>query len=165
MSKYLILKNWHSSLSWNHIGFTLKNKIAYRVVFDQSCLYDLKTNDNFDINKLFGFSTGIWHHDQSARIGWRCLNNSDIQLVTYSYNNGVRLTEQILGTVKPGVQFTCTIEDSGNTYNYTFNDGNVFNKATVFKSGDKVKLKYLLWPYFGGNMPAPHKMKIQLQRI
>jgi hypothetical protein len=122
-------------------------------------------NHDYDINKLFGFSTGIWHHDQSARIGWRCLDQKNFQIVTYAYNKGTRIPEQVLGTVKPGQQFTCTIEDTGNSYAYTFNNGDQFNKVTDLKSADKVKLKYLLWPYFGGDCVAPHYMCVQLQRI
>lgn len=169
MKKYVIEEGDHFSNHGFHIGLTFKNRIRFKAKFDSSCVYDLKDkhgyDHNYDINKLFGFSTTYNHHNQSGRVGWRCLDNKTIQLVTYTYNNHHRLPESILGTVNVGDEFECSIEDIETDYIYTLK----YNGETVVtrtpKQPDKVLFKYLLWPYFGGNNPAPHKMTIYIERM
>lgn len=165
MNKFTIKANTHYSWGWHHLGFTFKNKIAFRAKFSNSCLYDLRNVNNYDINKLFGFSTSIWHHNQSARVGWRRHDNNSIEVVTYSYYNHVRVPETILGIVKPEQEFTCTIEDTESHYVYTYNEGDTFKKVEDHKLRDKVWFKYLLWPFFGGDQTAPHHMILYIERI
>jgi hypothetical protein len=168
MGKYKIKKGNH--FSGFHIGFTFSNKVSYRCMFEASCIYDLKSNDNYDINKLCGFSTTYNHHYQSGRIGWRCVDGKSIDIVTYTYNNHERLTEVLLGNVTPNEEFECSIEDVEDAYIYTFKSyvGNINLDDVVVrtpKQPDKVLFKYLLYPYFGGNMPAPHEMKLRVKRL
>jgi hypothetical protein len=165
MKKFRINKNFHYSWGLHHFGITFKNKIAFRAKFDKSCLYDLKNVNNYDINKLFGFSTTFFHHNQSARIGWRRHDDYSLEIVTYSYNNGDRVDETLLGIVKPNQVFTCTIEDTETHYKYTFYSNDEFNSVLDEKKKDKVLFKYLLWPYFGGNQTAPHDMIMYIERI
>ncbi len=156
MKKYTIKKGKHDS--GLHFGITFKNKIEILAKFDANCLYDLGTNDNYDINKLFGFSTEYNHQKQSARIGWRCLDGENIEILTYTYNNSVRTTETVLGRVKPGQEFECSIEDIETDYIYFFKGNGYTVKVRDAKQKDTVLFKYLLYPYFGGNIPAPNNM-------
>jgi hypothetical protein len=165
MNKFLIKANSHHTWGLHRFGITFKNKIAFRAKFSNDCLYDLKNVNNYDINKLFGFSTTLWHHNQSARVGWRRHDDTSIEVLTYSYNNHKRIDETLLGIVKPDQEFTCTIEDTESHYVYTYNDGDKFNKVSDPKLSDKVWFKYLLFPYFGGDQKAPHDMTIYLKRI
>jgi hypothetical protein len=169
MKTYELKKGSHSA-SGLHIGITFKKKIEFRCKFDDSCLYgELGNGDEYDINKLFGFSTTWWHHKQSGRVGWRCIDGETIQILTYSYNKGKRDIKEhdILGVVKPGELFYCTIEDTEKEYVYTFKKG--FDEEVVTKTDAKQKdwffFHYLLFPYFGGNKPAPHNMKIHLEKL
>lgn len=164
MKKYVIKKGEHDCRGI-HFGITFGRKVKVRAKFDKSCLYDLKSNENYDINKLFGFSTTYYHHNQSARIGWRCLDGVTIQILTYTYNMGERMEASILGSVKPGELFECSIEDIETDYLYVFTGGGYTNTVRVPKQEDKVIFKYLLWPFFGGNIPAPHDMILYMERL
>lgn len=150
-----------------HFGITFKTSISFSCSFDENCLYKLDGVDSYDINKLYGFSTTYNHHNQSARFGWRCMDGETIQLLTYTYKDGVRQVsgEEILGTVKPGETFTGKIEDIETHYIYTCttSTGTVVIKES--KSPDKVLFKYLLGFYFGGNNVAPHGMSIKFEKI
>lgn len=153
-----------------HFGVTFKKHIEFICSFDKSCLYDLEDNDNYDVNKLYGFSTTWFHHVQSARLGWRCLDGKHIQIVTYSYNDGVRSLDDIdvLGEVLPDEEFKCRISDEENSYMYTFvilDRPDTLRIARDKKEKDWFIFHYLLYPYFGGNRTAPHNMKINLRRI
>lgn len=94
MKKYIIKANKHFSKLFGflpHFGFTFYNTISREGKFDQNCLYDISTDDKWDINKLFGFSTSYSHMTQSARVGWRCTDNENIELVTYCHDQKIRL--------------------------------------------------------------------------
>ena len=165
MKKFKINIGSHYSWGLHRFGITFKNKIAARAKFDASCLYDLKNINNLDINKLFGFSTTFFHHNQSARIGWRRHNDNSIEVLTYSYNNHKRVQQTLLGIVKPDQLFTCTIKDNETHYVYTFHSEDVFTTISDKKQSDKVLFKYMLWPYFGGDQEAPHEMLIHLELV
>ncbi len=82
MKKYKINENSHSSKLYGflpHVGFTLNEEIEFECKFDKNCLYKIETSDKYDINKLYGFSTSYFHHIQSARVGWRCLDGKSIE--------------------------------------------------------------------------------------
>ena len=138
------------------------DRLAYLVKFDSSTLYLDDSVDRFDVNKLFGFSIGL-HHNNSYRFGWNCLNNK-IHIYAYSYINKVRVINEI-----------CVI-DTDKEYRFIIR----INKGKVLFSviGEDYSIKqvsqayltnnffgYTLWPYFGGNKKAPHKMLIKLVQI
>jgi hypothetical protein len=134
-------------------------------MFDASCLYNINEHENYDINKLFGFSTTYNHQNQSARVGWRCLDGKTLEIVTYSYNNREFRGEKILGRVKPNEKFICTIEDIESHYVYRFEkDGYILSQMDE-KKPDKVLFHYLLYPYWGGNTLCPHDMKLYLRKL
>ena len=168
MKGYLIRKGKHSS--GFHLGLTLRNSIGFIAQFDDTCLYNIEGVDKYDINKLFGFSTTWFHHRQSARVGWRCLDGKNIQLVTYSYNKGVREPNEmdVLGVVAPNEKFVCKIVDTESTYVYTFEKLDGLSQVKVVedkKASDWFIFHYYLYPYFGGNNPAPHDMRIKIQLL
>lgn len=170
LKKYHIKKGKHSASGFN-FGFTIKNRIKFRACFSQSCLYDLQSNDNYDINKLFGFSTTWFHHKQSARVGWRCVDGNQIELLTYSYNDSKRALDEsdLLGEVKPNQWFVCEIIDHEDCYEYRFSFENNEEKRLTIAKDKKQKdwfiFHYYLYPYFGGNRPAPHDIEIYLERL
>lgn len=168
MKEYLIKKGKHYPTGL-HLGLSFTKYIHYECMFDESCLYDIDGVDKYDINKLFGFATTFHHHRQSARVGWRCIDGENIQLVTYSYNDGFREPHEtdILGVVKPNEKFRCSIVDLEQSYLYTFkmSDG---TRETFFhdaKKPDWFLFHYRLYPYFGGNKTAPHDMIIYLNKL
>lgn len=169
MKTYIIKKGKHYPKGF-HFNFTFKNSVKFKCKFDESCLYYFDDGDKHDINKLCGFSTTWFHHRQSGRIGWRCVNGKEIEIVTYSYNDGTREQHEtdILGIVKPNEEFEVSIRDNEDSYIYTFENLNVagsFIRAIDKKQKDWFFFHYLLYPYFGGNKTAPHDMKIYLQKL
>jgi len=74
----------------------------FSVVFDNSAIYTSKIPENqYDINKLYGFSdnNGL-HQSYSARFGWR-YSNGQLSLQAYVYNKGA-WTYKDLGPVAIG---------------------------------------------------------------
>jgi hypothetical protein len=167
MKEYVIKKGKHYPEGL-HMGLTFKKSIKFKAKFDESCLYDLHSVDNHDINKLFGFSTTWHHHKQSARIGWRCLDGKTIEVLTYTYNDSERDIESdvVLGVVKPNEVFTCEIIDYETNYQYSFHDSQYnYNNIQIEKQSDWFFFHYILYPYFGGNRNAPHDMKIYIEKL
>ena len=167
---YIIEKGKHGSKGLN-FGFTFKKKIKFRACFTSSCIYDLGNNNNYDINKLFGFSTFWHHHKQSARVGWRCIDGKHLQLLTYSYNDSKRDMNEVdlLGEVLPEQWFICEIVDYESHYEYRFQIEEDVESNTVVKQDKKQKdwfiFNYFLFPYFGGDQSAPHKIKLFIERL
>ncbi len=165
MRLYTIRKNTHSSKFLGflpHFGFTFKKNIEKNIIFDNSCLYDLKDIDNWDANKLFGVSTSWNHMIQSARIGWRCLDNENIEILTFVHENHHFLEAQVLGSVKPGEKFNAKITVEDYKFIFNFKKGDIQNLIEISKKEKSWKFKYKLYFYFGGNEPAPHNMKVYL---
>jgi len=162
---YTIKKGKHSS--GLHFGITFKRTLRFSAMFFESCLYDIKDNDDYDINKLFGFSTSIFHHRNSARIGWRCNSKREIELFAYAYVKGKRHVSY-LGVVDINTDFECVIIDNEDAYLFNvkvseIKDNEIIDKeynAIIKKSKDWFFFNYYLYPYFGGNKTAPHTMKI-----
>lgn len=162
MKKYTIPKGEHSSDHPIKL-YTGKSSFNFSVNFDESCRYDLGTIDQLDINKLAGISFG-YHQTNSIRIGWAYnVINQNIDLYSYCYLNGNRLTDTI-GSCSIGVDTSIklNLNFKANTFNITLNGGT--NHEFIYKY-PFLKLGYYLYPYFGGNNPAPHEMVIYLDGI
>jgi len=136
-----------------------KKRLKFRANFDSTCLYNLKTKDQADINKLYGLSS-LFIHKHSVRFGWR-VEGRVIRIFAYWYRKGVRGWAD-LGTVQP---------DEWNEYSIE----QLPNKFWLFKLNDTefrippidwcTKYGFKSFPYFGGNVPAPHSMDIGLYEI
>ena len=89
--------------------------MSFVVKFDNSAIYQTVIAENqYDINKLWGFSEGFDHQYNSARIGW-AWNDGALRLYAYSYNRGVRQSQEIT-SVPIGSDITCSIKLSGSSY-------------------------------------------------
>lgn len=157
---YEIFKNNHYAFPIFNFGFTFKQNIKFTVFFNDNCLYQFTDHDKYDINKLFGVSTSYYHHIQSARFGWRCVDNENIEILAYTYDNKERLPEKLLMTIKPFQNIECKIqiEDRKITYFVTHIGKTVSYSVDLIKN--TWKFKYKLFPYFGGNKKAPKSMNI-----
>lgn len=162
MKVLTIRKGWHKSCF--KLKFAWGNKFSFKCSFDKNCLYEIKDSDKYDINKLIGLSNSmLGHHTSSIRIGWRCLDGENIQLVSYIYDEEIRWHEKILTTVKPEQVFSAVIKfDRQNTLISIKRNGDKIEKDYFFDIKENCKLRYFLWPYFGGNKKAPHKMTINI---
>ena len=136
------IRNHYSSHGVKSVGNYLKGS----AIFTESCSYDDSGYDQ--VNKLVGISIDKFSpHNNSLRIGWRCLDASDvIELLAYYYIEGVR-HEEFICTVKTSEAFDYTLSvDDG--YSITINSHQWININNVVSE----KRNWVLYPYFGGSM-------------
>ncbi len=138
-------------------------KISFQVIFDDTCKNVIDDQDQADINKLFGFSEcNQTHHDNSARFGWRW-SQSALKIYGYVYNNGAR-HDTFLAKIKLNTSHTYTLEMDDDNYYFTI-EGYV-DRIPMKRTNTCTKgIYYLLYPYFGGNTPAPHDINIYMKRL
>lgn len=154
---YTIKKGEHSVGS--SVSFRAGNYIECLGVLTESCVYTIDSTNQCDINKLFGLSDSLSHLDHSARFGWRYYNNQ-LEILAY-VRRGSNFYFEILGTVNPGDVEKYKIEILNDVYRFTFKDS-VFDMPRTSKYTGP---RYTLYPYFGGNIKAPHDITIKLKRI
>ena len=138
------------------------------VKFDNTAIYPAVITDYnhaYDVNKLYGFSEGLSNQYNSARIGWRWLDDQ-LQLFAYVYIRGTLLRDPIsydppfIKSVSIGSEINCSIAVSGG--NYIFNvDGVVVTTPRGTTSGKYSG--YQQYPYFGGTLTAPHLINIYIK--
>ena len=159
-------------------------EISAVVNFDKSCVYKFSDigDKEGDINKLFGVSFGILprlnskglipaHHINSLRIGWRPIHSRRqkcIELFLYWYLNGERGFKSITKLPLPGSNYDIRIAFGDGVIEYLVADT---DHTFVIAEGQQEiafpanRWGYVLYPYFGGNAPAPWGMKIKLDKI
>lgn len=148
------------------LGVYWNRKIfCWKVTFTDSCRYDLGSPDQLDVNKLIGVGYLPGHHKHSARFGWRYWNGTDvIELLAYCYVDGERVIRH-LGYCKIGVEYRIELIAAHRHYFFTLDDaeGNAIAQADVMHENGR-KLQYRLGVWFGGSKPAPHEIKIKLEK-
>jgi hypothetical protein len=134
--------------------------LKFTVRFDSSAVYSSSLPENqYDINKLYGFSDNDGnHHQYSARIGWGWSEN-ELRLFAYVYNAGVVISKEIT-TVAIGEEVQCSIVVSSTSYIFKVNH----YTEILPRAATTVKAKgYRLYPYFGGDEPAPHDITVMIR--
>jgi len=148
------------------IGFPFcvrKDDTNYRsaqFMFTDSCMFDLHDEDQWDVNKLFGFSIGHHQKRSSFRFGWRpILSENLIEIVAYEYHDGVRQKTMPICRVELNEwhKFTVSYNNNNNKSFYFVNRETFMNKVNLKK---KSGLGYTLGVYFGGNEKAPQDITI-----
>lgn len=158
-TSYVIEKGAHYC-SGNYYPPFADTALYFTVVFDSSAIYHFTDPATlYDNNKLYGFADNNSFHQQfSARFGWRWFNN-ELQLAAYTYNKGVMSIVQ-LGKVDLGIENKCAIVVKGDHYNFVLNG---ITTSVPRASTTKEASGYKLYPYFGGDATAPHKITILLR--
>jgi len=137
------------------------NTLTYKVTFTNSCEYFLNKEDQLDVNKLFGFSSGL-HHTNSARFGWN-YEPHKINLWAYYYINGKRDITYVDSLII-GTEYQLSIESFSDKYNFiVFRNGR--KKIVSIHKSIEHHFGYKLWPYFGGNNTAPHDIAIKMSQV
>jgi hypothetical protein len=147
------------------VSGTVMNFVAK---FDESASYPAVITDYnhaYDVNKLYGFSEGLNNQYNSARIGWRWLNN-ELQLFAYVYVKGTLQRDPFsydppfIKSVAIGTDIQCSIAISGDRYIFTVDGVQVQTQrgtTSTKYSG------YQQYPYFGGTLTAPHLITIGIK--
>jgi hypothetical protein len=133
----------------------------FTVRFDESARYTTTDPANqYDINKLWGFSdnNNPDHHQYSARFGWRWSDGA-LRLFGYVYNAGVVSSKEI-GTVSLHADHQCSIDVKATQYYFTLDGQTDSIPRTATTPTGK---GYQLYPYFGGDEVAPHKVTILIR--
>ncbi|HEX5151178.1 MAG TPA: hypothetical protein VFW07_06995 [Parafilimonas sp.] len=157
---YLIEKGQHFCTP-NPYVTTTDSQLNFIAVFDSSCIYmTVDPANQDDINKLFGFSDcNTQHLENSARIGWRWSKDS-LRIFGFVHNNGNMIYKEITtATIRENINCNITCEESN--YKFTVNGKSI----TLQRSCPGNYNRYKLYPYFGGNEPAPHNVIIKLTEL
>ncbi len=137
-------------------------EMKFMVRFDSTAIYQAASAENqYDINKLYGFSdNNADHHQFSARFGWRWSNNA-LHLFAYVYNNAAVISRE-LAIVDIGKEINCSIQVTNSSYLFTVNG--VTERMPRMASTPTGK-GYQLYPYFGGDEVAPHDINIWIRNL
>jgi hypothetical protein len=135
--------------------------LSFEARFNNTAMYDLgdialQSNKN----KLLGFSDcNSMHHENSARFAWQWFNDR-LEIYAYCYVNSERI-EKFVGVVDLNVFSHYKIEITPSEYVFTLNDEVPVSipRANTCDRG----VYYMLWPYFGGSIPAPHDVSIEMK--
>lgn len=140
-----------------------KEKLTFRATFDESAVYDLADDSmQENKNKLMGFSDcSSPHHENSARFAWQW-NNDQLEIFAYCYVDSVRI-EEFVGTVALNEENHYEIARTDAEYVFYLNGEKkaAVARATACDGG----LNYMLYPYFGGSVPAPHEVRIEIEML
>jgi hypothetical protein len=145
----------------NPVRSITTSEMKFLVKFDSSAIYQTELPENqYAVNKLWGFSEGTDNHYNSARIGWSWTDNT-LRLYGYAYVNGELHYQEII-SVTIGPEITCSIKLAAETYLFTVNGVSVnLPRGT---SGSQA-IGYQQYPYFGGNEVAPHLITILIKSL
>ncbi len=146
------------------VGYGVKT-IDFSFQFLNNPCYKLGTEDDWDINKLFGVSFGPEHHNNSFRLGWRPASDDQVSLHSYYYNKGKR-HDSFLYIIhwNSCIGGSITIDrDGGNIKTNMLIKSTVVNETTFFDFDLASMWSTRLFPYFGGNTPATHDIFMSLK--
>ena len=145
----------------NPVRTITTSEMKFVVKFDSSAMYQTELPENqYAVNKLWGFSEGNNNHFNSARIGWSWTDNA-LRLYGYAYVSG-QLYYQEITSVAIGAEISCNIKLAAETYLFTVNGVPLhLPRAT---SGSQAS-GYQQYPYFGGNETAPHLITILIKSL
>ena len=157
---YLIQSGHHYSTKTSFQKAELKN-LNFRFMFDSTAIYKTKDPANQgDINKLYGLSDcGDFHHQNSARFGWRWYNNA-LEIWAYAYHDGKR-KYQFLQTIAIKKFYDGRISFENGKYIFQLDD----TQCNLTRSCDSLAYGYKLYPYFGGDETAPNDIRIYIEDI
>lgn len=152
---YLIAKGQHYC-NLRPLKFVALTEMKFSAKFNQSAIYKTVNPVNqYDINKLWGFSEGIDNQYNSVRIGWG-YSNGAIRLYGYVHCKGARYSKEIT-TVLPGQDVGCSIKVYGNTYIISAKGVTVkLPRGTTATTASGLQQ----YPYFGGDEVAPQDVTI-----
>lgn len=145
----------------NPIKSITASEMKFMVMFDSSAIYQTELPENqYAVNKLWGFSEGTDNHYNSARIGWSWTDHA-LRLYGYVYVSG-ELHYQEITSVAIGTEISCSIKLAAQSYLFTANGVSVYlprGTSGLQASG------YQQYPYFGGNETAPHLITILIKSL
>ncbi|MCB2219228.1 MAG: hypothetical protein KQI35_02450 [Bacteroidetes bacterium] len=116
-------------------------------------------------SKLRGFSKGTHHEGGSARLVYKCINDTMLLVGGYCYVNGVHPNDAedqqaTIDTIQPGQVYHCIIRHEDDKFKFYFED-----KYWECGAGDSPAWGYMLNPFIGGVFTLDHDWRIKLLDI
>jgi hypothetical protein len=141
---------------------------SYIIKFDKTkSFFQFEGNDLFDYSKLFGFSFGHHQHNESYRFAFRMINTDNIQIALYSYIKGKRVIEKICEfEYDQDYQLSIIFSKKNKIVHFEIKDLST-NKYIFSKFINVTNYKfwgYKLFPYIGGNNPAPKNIEFFMHK-
>lgn len=184
---FKIRKGKHNSTPFKFWVWCRKKTFNWRVKFYTECIYEVNGVDQSDTNKLCGvgylsklrlikhkYFNRFWfytfepmHHTDSARFGWRYhAQKNQMELLAYCYVNRNRVIKSIC-FVDIAAEYRLRLEINNGVYVFKCLDSEIDHiiGMAMVNSRNFKNIKYMLRPYFGGNLTAPHTMYINLLKL
>jgi len=139
------------------------DEIEFYIKTNESWFY--KEPERNGWNKLRGFSKGMHHDGGSARLVYKCVNDSILLVGSYCYVNGVHPNDgigqqAILDTIQPNELYHCIIKHEEDKFKFQFED-----KYWECDAGDNPSWGYMLNPFIGGVFTLDHDWSIDVLDI
>jgi len=143
-----------------HIGC---KKIEKLVILDKSCKYDQPTPGcYFQLNTIFGISYGF-NNKNSFTFGWRCIDQSTIEIVARSIINGETTHHRMTDIhVDKKYKFTIEYDKESKLMIYTIKDFKKSKHIYGISYLGKTYLGLKHYPRFGTNCVSPKHMFLQM---
>ena len=161
---YLIPQGKHSSNNrWPRLYFFRRDKyfaVTRSFRFTPTCFYRFGNENDYDVNKLFGFTTKLTSPmDTSFRFGWNNETGEKTVSIHAFWHIDNAMRSQYMGEVEieKSYRFRITKGFAFVDFSVIDEDGNTIlahHCPYIMKS--KFSFGYRLFPYFGGNEVAPH---------
>lgn len=132
-----------------------------------------KTNDSWYYkmpkypgwNKVRGFSIGQHRQGSSARLGYRCVDDTLLLVGAYCYINGLHPNDsdsqqKVLDTIYPNQTYHCHIEYEDEKFKFYFED-----KYWECAANTESNWGYMLNPFIGGRFTLDHDWKLALMDV
>jgi hypothetical protein len=161
LSRTFIMQEGEHYASPRLIQSLQSNALSFKATFNETAIYHFDEAGFQDSkNKLLGFSDcNSLHHENSARFAWQWYHDQ-LEIYAYCYVGGVR-EEKFIGTVNLNEENHYQLKITDNSYVFQLNN----QEPVYMRRGNTCDkgLYYMLWPYFGGTLPAPHDVTIKLK--
>jgi len=162
------------SNEWRTIEIKEGNHSYYpsvKFIYDlEEIEFYIRTNDSWYYpeperngwSKLRGFSKGLHHDGGSARLVYKCVNDTMLLIGSYCYVNGVHPNDGIgqqavLDTVYPGQVYHCKIKHHEDKFKFYFED--VYWECDA---GNSPSWGYMLNPFIGGVFTLDHDWTVDI---
>jgi len=161
-------KGNHYADNYPRIDIYTSDEIWRTVIFKSNCEYDLKNNNQFDTNKLFGI--GKWgivnfkaaHLEDSGRFGWRWdIKRHQMEIMAFSHVNSVMKFESMgFVNLEEEVFLKLKIDWNNHWYIYRMIKDDILIKEYRERFTTNKYIRTELSLYFGGDETSPHDMNI-----
>ena len=136
------------------------NEIEFYFKTNESWYYPEPERNGW--SKLRGFSKGLHHDGSSARLVYKCVDDTLLLAGAYCYVNGVHPNEgvgqqAVLDTLKANGLYHCRIRQEDNKFKFYFEDN-----YWECDAGETSNWGYMLNPFIGGVFTLGHDWTIDI---